>query len=173
MEDELAETKYILYVALDKGKIMWRHSNPFDLTWETGGAIVNVPTSNEDKIGYAARHLQDKAPDTLNALRKICGEEVADIVIKDENAEVINWLNESPAKEDVINRIIEWNKANPERLFTKNGADFKFEEFHMKGQDKGKRGKAGIEAALVEDDALYDLVYNKWLSLLEAKVIKN
>lgn len=162
LADPMLEYRFDILDAIDSGVLTWSHQNPNILVWKAGGIVCTVPAGNKDRVQYAAQYLYNNGFDTLTTIRKMLGRVTVEETVEETNSvDITNWLK-SASKEDILDKIFEWNKANPDFAFLKfKGPYLYFEEIKLT-KDNTLKGREGAKEYLLESEKTFEDVFNIW-----------
>lgn len=167
LDNPLLEPRFDILEGIDEGLILWHPRNDNDLMWKSGGVLVNVPAGTPDKEKYAAEYLWHKGRETLNTLRNLLGRRVVteQETTSGTNDELKDWIS-SASRVDIINKIMEWSKENPDVAILKlKGPYFYFGDQKLAfDESTSAKGKNGVREFLTDkkNNDLYNMVYQEW-----------
>lgn len=163
LNDSMLEYRFDIHEAIDKKILKWHPTNPYSLIWTSGGIVCNVPAGAKDKVKHVAEYLVANGFETLNTIRKLMGRvSVTETVEETESTDIKTWLK-SAGKADIIDKVLEWNKANPELAFLKFKGPYMYFEDLKLCTENAPKGRDGAKDFLLEDEATFQEVYKVWI----------
>jgi hypothetical protein len=163
LKDPILEYRYDIHEAIDNKILRWHPTNPYSLIWTSGGQVCNVPAGTDDKVKHVAEFLMTNGYETLNTIRKLMGRvSITETIEETESVDIKEWIK-SAGKEEIIDKILDWNKANPELAFLKfKGPYMHFEDIKL-STEKVPKGRDGAKDFLIGDDTTFQEVYKIWV----------
>ena len=162
LADPMLEYRFDIHDAMDSGVLMWSRQNPNLLVWKAGGTVCTVPAGTQDKVRYAAQYLYNNGFDTLTTIRKMLGRITVDEAVEEtQSTDLADWLK-SASKEAIVEKILEWNKDNPDFAFLKFKGPYMYFEDIKLTKDNTSRGREGATEYLLESEKTFEDVYKVW-----------
>lgn len=162
LADPMLEYRFDIHDAMDSGVLSWSRQNPNVLIWKAGGTVCTVPAGNKDRVQYAAQYLYNNGFDTLTTIRKMLGRITVDEAVEEtQSTDLADWLK-SASKEAIVEKILEWNKDNPDFAFLKFKGPYMYFEDIKLTKDNTSRGREGATEYLLESEKTFEDVYKVW-----------
>lgn len=162
LADPMLEYRFDIHDAIDSGVLTWSPMNPNVLIWKSGGTLCTVPAGNKDRVQYAAQYLYNNGFDTLVTIRKMLGRVTVEETVEETNSvDLVDWIKLA-SKEDIVDKILEWNKENPDFAFLKFKGPYLYFENTKLTKDNTAKGREGAKEYLLESEKTFEDVFNIW-----------
>ena len=100
--------------------------------------------------------------DTLVTIRKMLGRVTVEETVEETNSvDLVDWIKLA-SKEDIVDKILEWNKENPDFAFLKFKGPYLYFENTKLTKDNTAKGREGAKEYLLESEKTFEDVFNIW-----------